>query len=210
MKKGILISFEGGEGSGKSEQIKRLVKHFQRLGKKFIVTREPGGTKISEQIRKIILDKKNVKMAYETETLLFQAARAQVCEEIILPSLKKGKFVLADRFRDSSVVYQGIVRGLGVKYVELLNDISTKKTLPKITFLLDVPAEVGLKRRNSTDKNDRLDGENLAFHRKIRIAYLNWAEKNKKRFVIIDGTKTPREIHQEILGVLKERRILKT
>ena len=208
MKKGVLISFEGGEGSGKSEQIKRLVKYFQRLGEKFIVTRDPGSTKISEQIRKIILDKKNVKMAYETETLLFQAARAQVCEEIILPALKKGKFVLADRFRDSSVVYQGIVRGLGVKYVELLNDISTKKTLPEITFLLDVPAEVGLRRRNKSDKNDRLDGENLAFHRKIRRAYLNWAKKNKKRFVIIDATKIPQEIHQEILAVLKKRKII--
>jgi dTMP kinase len=208
MKKGILISFEGGEGSGKSEQVKRLAKYLRRLDKKVIITREPGGTKISEQIRKIILDKKNIRMAYETETLLFQAARAQVCEQIILPALKKGKIVLADRFRDSSTVYQGMVRGLGVKYVKLLNDVSTKKTLPRITFLLDVPAEVGLRRRNKTDKNDRLDGENTPFHRKIRAAYLKWAKKNLKRFVIIDGTQSREAIHQEILEILRKKKII--
>lgn len=208
MKRGILISFEGGEGSGKSEQVKRLTKYLRRLGKKVVVTREPGGTKISEQIRKIILDKKNIKMTYETETLLFQAARAQVCAQIVLPALTKEQIVIADRFRDSSTVYQGMIRGLGVEYVELLNNISTKNTFPDITFLLDVPPEVGLSRRNKSDKNDRLDGENLKFHQKIRDAYLDWAKKNKERFVILDAAKKPDIIHQEILSALEKRKII--
>jgi len=206
--KGVLISFEGGEGSGKSVQVKRLLKYLQKRGREVIVIREPGGTKISEQIRKVILDNKNIEMAFETEALLFQAARAQVCEEIVLPSLKSGKIIIADRFRDSSVVYQGIVRGLGVKYIELLNEVSTKKTKPKITFLLDVPVKIGLTRRNNTDKNDRLDSENLKFHYQIRQTYLKWAKQNKRRFIIIDATQTPVAIHQEILVVLKERGIV--
>lgn len=208
MKKGVLISFEGGEGSGKSEQVKRLTRYLRQLGKKVVVTRDPGGTKISEQIRKIILDKKNVDMAYQTEVLLFQAARAQVCEQIILPALKEGKIILADRFRDSSVVYQGIVRGLGIRHAEHLNNVATKGTRPRITFLFDVPVVVGLSRRNNSDKSDRLDGENIPFHRKIRSAYLKWAKKNKKRFVTIDGTQSKEEIHQEIIKVLKKRRII--
>ena len=209
MNRGILISFEGGEGSGKSVQVKRLAKYLRQqknlpAGRQVVITREPGGTKISEQIREIILDKKNKRMAFETEALLFQAARAQVCEEIILPALMAGKIVIADRFRDSSVVYQGIVRGLGVKYIELLNEISTKKTKPKITFLLDLPAEVGLARRNNTNKNDRLDGENLKFHRRIRQAYLAWAKQNSRRFVVINASQNPTAIHREILEVLKK------
>lgn len=149
MKKGILISFEGGEGSGKSVQVKKLAKYLKSLGRKVVVTREPGGTKISEQIRRVILDKENVKMVFECETLLFQAARAQICQEVILPALKKGAIVICDRFRDSSIIYQGMVRNLGVELIEKLNDISTKKTEPAITFLLDVPIEVGLGREKA-------------------------------------------------------------
>jgi dTMP kinase len=208
MKKGVLISFEGGEGSGKSEQVKKLTDYLRKLGKKVVVTRDPGGTKISEQIRKIILDKKNVDMAYQTEVLLFQAARAQVCEQIILPALKKRKIVLADRFRDSSVVYQGMVRGLGIRHAEHLNNIATKGIRPRITFLFDVPVEVGLSRRNNSDKSDRLDDESILFHKKIRRAYLKWAKQNKRRFVIIDGTQKPEEIHLKILATLKKRKII--
>lgn len=208
MKKGILISFEGGEGSGKSVQVRKLAKYLKSLGKKVVATREPGGTKISEQIRRVVLNKGNVKMAFECEALLFQAARAQICQEVTLPALKKGAIVICDRFRDSSIIYQGMVRNLGVELIEKLNNVSTKKTEPAITFLLDVPVEVGLKRRKETDKRDRLDGEELSFHQKIRQAYLDWAKKNKDRFVILDGTKDPEEIHQMIVAVLKERKII--
>ncbi len=208
MKKGILISFEGGEGSGKSVQVKKLAKYLKSLGKKVVVTREPGGTRISEQIRRVVLDKKNVKMAFECEALLFQAARAQIRQEIILPALRKGKIVICDRFRDSSVVYQGMVRDLGIELIEKLNDISTKRTKPVLTFLLDVPVEMGLKRRKESDKRDRLDDGEFSFHQKIRQAYLNWAKKNKDRFVILDGTKDPEEIHQMIVAVLRKRKIL--
>lgn len=208
MKKGILISFEGGEGSGKSVQVKKLAKYLKSLGRKVVVAREPGGTKISEQIRRVILDKENVKMVFECETLLFQAARAQICQEVILPALKKGAIVICDRFRDSSIIYQGMVRNLGVELIEKLNDISTKKTEPAITFLLDVPIEVGLGRRNKADKNDRLDGEEFSFHQKVRQSYLEWAKRNKKRFVVLDGSRDPEAIHQKIVAVLRKKKIV--
>lgn len=206
VKKGILISFEGGEGSGKTVQIKRLRDRLEKAGKEVLVTREPGGTVIAEQIRKVILDKKNIGMAYTTEVLLFQAARAQIYRELVLPSLKAGKIVLADRTRDSSTVYQGIVRGFGRKPIETLNDISTRKTYPDLTIYLDVPVEVGLKRRSGTKKVDRLDLEKKEFHQKVRQAYLKLARENdRRRWVKIDGTKSIEEVEEEIGERIRER-----
>ncbi|HWS24017.1 MAG TPA: dTMP kinase, partial [Anaerolineales bacterium] len=127
--KGVLISFEGGEGGGKTVQIKRLRDRlYQEYERESVILREPGGTVISEQIRQVLLNPENTGMAYTAEVLLFQAARAQIYREIVLPSLESGKIVLMDRTRDSSVVYQGMVRGFGVELIEQLNDISTKKT----------------------------------------------------------------------------------
>ena len=125
---GILITFEGGEGGGKTTQIVRLRDRLSKVGKDIVVLREPGGTTISEQIREVVLSAKNVGIAYTTEVLLFQAARAQIYREIVLPSLAAGKVVLMDRSRDSSVVYQGMVRGFGKEMIENLNAISTKET----------------------------------------------------------------------------------
>src|SRR3989339_773732 len=155
MQKGFLISFEGGEGSGKTVQIKRLRDHLTEKGFDVLVVREPGGTVISEQIRDVVLSAKNVGIAYTTEVLLFQAARAQLYRELVLPSLEAHKVVLMDRTRDSSVVYQGMVRGFGVEVIEQLNNISTRETYPDLTVLLDVSVEVGLRRRAQTDKMDR-------------------------------------------------------
>jgi dTMP kinase len=179
MSKGILISFEGGEGAGKTVQIKRLRDRLAKMGKDVVVLREPGGTVISEQIREVLLNPKNVGMAYTTEVLLFQAARAQIYREIVLPSLKAGKVVIMDRTRDSSVVYQGIVRGFGVKLIEELNDISTQETIPDLTILLDVPVEEGLRRRTGTSKMDRLDMETKDFHEQVRAAYLKLAKEDR-------------------------------
>lgn len=208
MKKGILLAFEGGEGAGKSEQVKKLAGFFGKKGKKVIITRAPGGTEIGEQIREVLLSPKNKKMAFLTEALLFQASRAQVTSEKILPALKKRKVVIADRYRDSSTIYQGAARRLGIEMIEKLNDISTQKTKPDLTILLDVPPEIGLARRNKAGGKNRIDMEKMDFHRKIRKAYLSWARKNKKRFVVIDGKKSISEIHQIILNILKNKKII--
>ncbi|HAV15321.1 MAG TPA: dTMP kinase [Candidatus Pacebacteria bacterium] len=206
MQKGFLISFEGGEGSGKTVQIKRLRDHLTEKGFDVVVLREPGGTVISEQIRDVVLSAKNVGIAYTTEVLLFQAARAQLYRELVLPSLEAQKVVLMDRTRDSSVIYQGIVRGFGVDVIEQLNTISTKDTYPNLTFLLDISVEVGLGRRAQTDKMDRLDMETREFHQKVRDAYLTLAQKNDhKRWITIDAEKTIDEIADQVWkGVAKK------
>ncbi len=198
--KGFLISFEGGEGGGKTVQIKRLKDRlYAELGRESVVLREPGGTVISEQIRQVLLNPENMGMAYTAEVLLFQAARAQIYREIVLPSLDSGKMVLFDRTRDSSVVYQGIVRGFGVELIDKLNDISTQNTVPDLTFLLDVPVEQGLARRNESGKMDRLDMEKTEFHEKVRQAYLDLAKADKMgRWMIIDASRTIEEIEEDI------------
>lgn len=189
--KGMLISFEGGEGAGKTLQAKRLRDKLTQAGFDVVIVREPGGTVISEQIRDVVLSAKNVGIAYTAEVLLFQAARAQLYRELVLPSLKAGKVVLMDRTRDSSVVYQGIVRDFGVELIEQLNDISTHNTYPDVTLLLDIPVDIGLKRREQTEKMDRLDMETKDFHEKVRQAYLKLAHENKgNRWVVIDASGT--------------------
>ncbi len=203
--KSILISFEGGEGAGETTQISRLRQRLQLSGYDVVALREPGGTVISEQIREILLSVSNVGMSFTTEVLLFQAARAQIYREIVLPSLKAGKIVLMDRSRDSSVVYQGIVRNFGVEKIEELNNLSTKNTYPDLTFLLDVEPSIGLKRRLSSEKVDRLDLEGMQFHKKVRQAYLDLAQKDKKRWTIIDANKDVDCVEEEIVDVLNKK-----
>ncbi len=209
MSNGLLISFEGGEGSGKTVQIKLLADEFRKAGRDLIITREPGGTVISEQIREVVLATKNIGMAFTTEVLLFQAARAQIYRELILPSLKAEKVVLCDRTRDSSVVYQGIVRGFGEKLIENLNKMSTQDTYPDLTILLDVPVEVGLARRQGTDKMDRLDMEQKDFHEKVRKGYLKLAKCNDHgRWLTIDASKNIEQVHEMIMQQMKEKKIV--
>jgi len=206
MANGLLITFEGGEGGGKSTQIVRLRDYLTKKGHDVVVLREPGGTTISEQIREIVLSSKNIGIAYTTEVLLFQAARAQIYREIVLPSLTAGKVVLMDRSRDSSVVYQGIVRGFGKDMIEQLNAISTKETYPNITFLLDLPAETGLHRRTTAGKVDRIDMESLDFHHKVRQAYLDLAKEDPKhRWVVIDAAKSIEEVQAAITSEIEKR-----
>lgn len=197
--KGFLITLEGGEGGGKTTQIVRLRDSLGKAGHDVVVLREPGGTAISEQIRDVVLSSKNIGIAFTTEVLLFQAARAQIYREIVLPSLEAGKVVVMDRSRDSSVVYQGMVRGFGKDMIEKLNDLSTKETYPNATFLLDLPVEVGLQRRVESGKIDRLDMEGMDFHIKIREAYLELAKADKTgRWHIIDASKTLEEVEEAI------------
>lgn len=188
-KLGLLITLEGGEGGGKTTQIVRLRDKLTALGKDVIALREPGGTTVSEQIREVVLSAKNAGMAYTTEVLLFQAARAQIYREIVLPSLAAGKVVLMDRSRDSSVVYQGIVRGFGQELIDQLNDISTKNTLPTLTILLDVPVATGLERVASAGNNNRMEMQGTEFHEKVRQAYLDLAKADTTgRWQIIDAS----------------------
>lgn len=201
---GKLITFEGIEGSGKTTQVEKLTGWFGKKGKKVVVIREPGGTKIGETIRKIVLDKQAKEMSGLTELFLFEAARAQLCQEVILPALNQGKIVLCDRFADSSLAYQGGGRGLDFKLIEHLNKEATLGLKPDLTFLLDLPVEIALARRRKTYKNDRLDIEKEEFHQRVRETYLKLAKKEPKRWIVIDGEKGIEEIHREIIKVVKK------
>lgn len=204
-KKGYLITLEGGEGGGKTTQSVNLRDRLKKAGKDVVIFREPGGTVISEQIREVVLSAKNKKIAFTTEVLLFQAARAQIYEELVLPSIEQGKVVIMDRSRDSSVVYQGMVRGFGKKMIEQLNNISTKETVPNLTLLLDVPVAQGLKRREDSGTMNRLDLEAKNFHNKVRTAYLELANEDKtKRWKIIDASKPLEKVEEEMWKVVSK------
>lgn len=195
----MFITFEGGEGAGKSTAIKRIVDSLQKEGKEVVLTREPGGTPIAEEIRNVILDKKNVGMDIRTEALLYAAARRQHIVEKIIPSIKAGKIVLCDRFLDSSLAYQGGARGIGIDNVLAMNQFATEGLLPDLTIFFDIDPELGLKRiaSNSQREVNRLDLEKLEFHKKVRETFLFLAKKYANRYVIIDASKDPETVFQE-------------
>ena len=197
--KGRFISFEGTEGSGKTSVIKEVKKHLESQGYNVVITREPGGIKISEKIRDIILDVDHIEMDPRTEALLFAASRRQHLIEKVIPALKQGKIVLCDRFVDSSLVYQGIARNLGIDNVYSINKFAIESTLPDLTIFVDVRPEVGLKRVFDTPNREinRLDLEKLNFHKKIYQGYLDLIEKYPNRIKKING-------EQAILDVAKE------
>lgn len=187
MRKGLLITFEGGDGSGKSTQLSLLKEYLIQKGIKILTLREPGGVAISEKIRKIILDNKNTEMSPVTEMLLYAASRAQLVSQVIKPSLEKGITVICDRFVDSSYVYQGLARGLGIDTVKLVNDIATEYILPDITFFMDIAPELALKRRFNASIPDRLENENISFHRDVYMGYLKLTELYPERIKRING-----------------------
>lgn len=204
--KGKTISFEGGEGAGKSTVIKLLVEYLSKnTDLEIIQTREPGGSTIAEQIREVILDKKNTKMESLTEAMLYSAARAQLLREKIFPEINSGKTIIFDRFVDSSYVYQGYVRGLGVDKIIELNNFATEGFLPDMTFILDIDPKIGLARIHDNNREtNRLDDESLDFHYKVREGYLGLKEKFPNRIQIIDASQTPEKILEDILTILKE------
>jgi dTMP kinase len=177
--KGIFITFEGTEGSGKTSVIKNVKAHYENKGMKVMTTREPGGIKISELIRSVLLNKENQEMDPKTEALLFAAARRQHLVEKILPALKEGYMVICDRYVDSSLVYQGLARGIGMDEVYEINRFAIGDALPDLTIFVDVRPEIGLKRVFSSDQREknRLDLESLNFHKKIYQGYLGLVEK---------------------------------
>jgi dTMP kinase len=206
LKKRFFIVFEGPEGAGKTTQAKLLYKYLKNKGYDVQLTREPGGTKLAEKIRKIILSPK-MKISPMTELLLYEAARVQHIEEVIKPSLQKNKIVISDRFADASVVYQGYARGLGVKLVEKLNKLVVNKFYPNITFVLDISPQKGLRRIKFGRKTnlDRVEKESMKFHIKIREGYLNLAKKRKNFYIINVENKTLQEVHSVIVSILNKK-----
>lgn len=199
----MLISIEGGEGAGKTEQSVLLEERLTKEGFDVVKLREPGGTVISEQIREVVLSSKNTAITDRTEVLLFQAARAQIYGEVVIPSLADGKIVLMDRTRDSSVVYQGIVRGMGTSFIERLNKISTFNTWPDLTFLLDIDPQIGLQRRKDSGKIDRFEELDFDFHAQVRNGYLKLADNNdRSRWFIIDASRDINHVFENIWNVV--------
>ncbi len=203
MDKGFFITFEGPDGAGKSTQIDRLKLFFTERDLDVLYTREPGGTDIGEKIRKLILDKENIEMEPVTEAFLYASARAQLVRQVLKPAIKEGKIIVCDRYMDSSTAYQGYARGLGDAVAEI-NKHAIDGLLPDLTFLFILDPEIG-KSRIAVESYDRLESQNFEFHRKVAEGYIEIAKNNDKRFVIIDATKTPDEIWNEIRGVLADK-----
>jgi len=200
MSRGIFITFEGGEGAGKSTQIHFVASYFRKKRRKVLITREPGSTKIGEQIRKVLLDPKNKGMSVETELFLYLAARAQLVKEVIHPALKKGYVVISDRYEDSTIVYQGYGGGLSVPYVKRIVKAARGKVVPDLTFLLDLNVKKGLKR---SGRNDRMERKSLSFHRRIRKGFLTLAKQNPRRFVVLSSEEPKSEVQKKIKAKLK-------
>lgn len=195
-KKGIFISIEGPDGSGKSTQIENIKEFFTQRNIDFVFTREPGGTDIGEKIRDILLDNNNSEMDYMTEALLYAAARAQDVAEVIRPALEAGKVVLCDRFVDSSIAYQGYGRGLG-SAVESINSYAVCECMPDITFLLKLDPNIG-KHRIREELQDRLEAEKEDFHSEVYRGYLELEERFPDRICGIDAARSIEEIKADI------------
>ena len=193
--KGLFISFEGNDGSGKSSVIKAVHKELIEQGYDVILSREPGGSKIAEKIREIILDKDNLGMDDWTEALLYAASRREHLQKTVIPALEKGQIILCDRFLDSSLAYQGKARKLGIENVYKMNEYATNGLLPDLTLLVCVRPEIGLERigKNRGEK-DRLELETIEFHHNVYDGYLEVLEKYPDRIVKIDGERTPEEV----------------
>ncbi|WP_239253607.1 dTMP kinase [Listeria ilorinensis] len=205
--KGIFITLEGPDGSGKTTTMQLLYEKMKKSGIPFIKTREPGGSPISEKVREIVLGIGNEEMDPRTEALLIAGARRQHVVETIRPALAAGKTVLCDRFIDSSLAYQGAGRGIGIDEVLEINLFAVEQTLPDVTYYLDVPAEIGLARiaANKGREINRLDKEDVTFHQQVQEGYEELLNRFSERFVRIDATQTPDQITDQILSDILER-----
>jgi dTMP kinase len=202
MKRGLLITVEGTDGSGKSTQIDLMKDYIQSKGFDVVLTREPGGTKISEKIRAIILDPENREMGAVTEMLLYASARAQLVSEIIKPAIESGKVVICDRFVDSSYVYQGFGRGVDLDMIKNVNIGAVDGIAPDATFFFDVNPEIALKRRISSTGADRIEKEKMEFHLRVYSGYKKLAMLYPQRIKTIDGSKGVEEVFSDVRGWL--------
>ncbi|TCL00035.1 dTMP kinase [Natranaerovirga hydrolytica] len=197
---GLFITIEGSDGSGKSTQLNLLKEYLLKNNMDHIFTREPGGTKIGEDIRSILLSKENDCMDDKTEVLLYAASRAQHVQEKIKPALQQGKIVISDRFIDSSLVYQGFARGIGLEQVGLINNWAIGGLMPDITFLLDLDYTIGLTRKEKQKDLDRLELEKDHFHEKVVNGYRHLKDKYPKRIIVLDATQDIKDIHNSIVS----------
>jgi len=206
----LFITFEGVEGSGKTTQIQRLKRYLTHKGFHCKVTREPGGPSISEKIRKILLDPDHREMLPLSELFLYEASRAQHIHEVIKPSLKKGMIVLCDRFNDATLAYQGYGRGIDRQLIKKLNRFASQGINPDLTFLLDCPSDIGLKRalqRNQilkNEKEDRFEREEIHFHQRVRRGYLSIAKNEPNRIKVIDTRIGAEEVFEKIREIVDE------
>lgn len=198
MNYGLFISFEGADGSGKSTQINLLKSKLEDKGFQVIIIREPGSTKIGEEIREILLKARNINMGSITETLLYAAARAQLIEEVIKPSLEKKMIIICDRFIESSLVYQGIVRGVGIDEVKKINEYSIQDIKPDLTIYIDITSKEGLKRKSRQKKLDRIELEGSKFHDMVIDGYKKIIKSNE-RIYSINGMDEVQNIHEKIM-----------
>lgn len=206
-KEGFFITLEGGEGSGKTTVLGRVAAYLQNRSMPYRITREPGGVEIAEKIRSIILDPAHTAMDARTEALLYAASRSQHLAEVVEPALREGLTVLCDRFVDSSLVYQGHARGLGIEEVWSINRFAIGDRMPDLTFYLDVDPEIGLSRiaANQEREVNRLDLESLSFHKKVREGYQLLVEANPERIVVLDANRPIHMVEQDIVRTLEER-----
>ena len=205
---GIFISLEGPDGSGKSTAAKKILPQLQQLStQEVVLTREPGGSAIAEQLRDIILDVHNSAMDARTEALLYAAQRRQHIVDVILPALQANKIVLSDRYIDSSVAYQGAGRQLGMQEIWQLNLFATQKLLPQLTLYFDIPPAVGLKRiqQKRAQAADRLEKEQLDFHQRVTAAYQQLITQDADRIVKIDALQTPDQVVADCLAIISQR-----
>ena len=192
------ITFEGIDGCGKSTQAKLLLEYMNKSGVETILVREPGGTNISESIREILLHSSSGQMGDRTESLLMTASRAQLTQDVIIPNMDQGKFVIADRYSDSTLAYQGGGRNLDIEWLIELNNYATFTLLPDITFFVDIRSDEALRRLDSN--KDRIEGEGIEFQTRVRKTYHELAERFNDRYVILDGYSEIGDIHQKVLN----------
>lgn len=215
MKKGLFITFEGLEGCGKTTQAKMLFDFLTKQKIPSIYTKEPGGTKIGDKIRKILLDQKYEGMDYKTEMLLFLASRAENVRLIILPALEKGKVVISDRFYDSTTAYQGYGRGIDVKIINNLNSLVVEKTIPDLTFILDINPDEGLRRSTSFGNSNEMRFEKEFINKKmiegrlflerVRYGYYQLSQEETGRIKIIDANRDKEDIFKEIVKIVNRK-----
>ena len=205
--RGIFISFEGIDGCGKSTQVKMLVEYLNQSGSETIMVREPGGTKISEEIRDILLNRHLDNICDRTEALLMTGSRSQLTNEIILPSLKKGLNVVADRYYDSTLAYQGGGRELDLEWLIKLNHFATYNLDPNITFFIDIDPKEAQKRKNQEE--DRIERAGIDLQARVRNAYIELAQRFKERYVSIDGNAPVNTIHEKIINEIKMKQLIK-
>lgn len=201
----MFITLEGPEGSGKTSHIPYLVGYLREKGYVVFPTREPGGTSIGEQIREIIHDLKNVEMHPRTETLLYQAARAQIVEQVIKPRLANGEIVISDRYYDSTIAYQGYGHQQDLEQVRALVNYATGGLVPDLTVLLDVDVEEGLRRKKKDNEWNRMDAYTVEFHQRVRAGYLEMVSREPSRWVVVDAGREWESVQEELRRVIEGR-----